>query len=1126
MKQRVKEEVISVDWETNQKYDLQEYTYFDEERLIKSLGADSGKRMKADQIIEESMIKIDDVQVGYDSDKKEPLTTFYGKLQFREEEFDVSVTISQDEVLERKCECPKCGRFSYYTYYPQDVCEHVTALLKLGIKFAKSHAMADATTKDAAKILAHFKSEHVQQTVAIMNKQNEAVSMEPKLIKNADGFQVSFKIGTHKKYIIKVLQEFHRRMQNGEMGSYGSGSEILHVKESFDEASRKMATFIGRSIEEELAITRYYMNKNMISLPGTVVGQTIALTGNRMDHFFELVTDMTFEYERSNGTKKEKRKLMCLDENPEFVMTIEKNVRNGVIEGIHVQMITGDGIVCDRNSYTILGNVFYHLSNDCAKVLNPFLLVATDGVLSMKIGRNNLSTFYYYVLPQLSDFVEVIEKDTEEVRGLMPPKAELSFYLDAEDNNVTCKIKATYNEESVDVLERLKDTGTDEKIGNYARDQVREQEAIDTVRNWLAVYDEKQGFLHCNKEEDKIYEFIQDGVEALLPLGEVNTTDSFRGIKVNRRSKVSVGVSVSEGLLNLDISTDLDKEELTELLKSMRMRKIYHRLTNGDFINLKEPSMAMLFDLVETLKLDDQDILEEKIKVPAYRALYLDRLLDECSASAVDRDSRFRQLLRDFKTVADAEYELPDDLKNVLRNYQKTGYEWMRTMAHYQFGGILADDMGLGKTLQMIAVLLASKEEGIKGTSLIVCPASLVFNWEEELKKFAPDLNVCVIVGGAEERAALISHVDAFDVCITSYDLCKRDVAAYQNKEFLFQIIDEAQYIKNHTTQGAKAVKVINAKYKFALTGTPIENRLSELWSIFDYLMPGFLYEYEAFKDEFEIPIAKFSDTDSLERLRRMVQPFILRRLKENVLKDLPPKLEETHVVKFSGEQKRLYDAQILQMKERLGSQSNEEFDRNKIQVFAELMRIRQICCDPTLCFENFVGESAKKEACIELIESAIEGGHKILLFSQFTSMLDVLAKELKLKGIDYYMITGATAKKKRVQMVNEFNKNDVPIFLISLKAGGTGLNLTGADIVIHYDPWWNIAAQNQATDRAHRIGQQKIVTVYKLIMKDSIEEKICKLQETKKELADQIITEEVSNFSGFTREDFLELLS
>jgi SNF2 family DNA or RNA helicase len=398
----------------------------------------------------------------------------------------------------------------------------------------------------------------------------------------------------------------------------------------------------------------------------------------------------------------------------------------------------------------------------------------------------------------------------------------------------------------------------------------------------------------------------------------------------------------------------------------------------------------------------------------------------------------FRNLVKNFKTVGDSDYELPDSLKKVLRNYQKYGYKWMRVLTENHFGGILADDMGLGKTAQVISVLLATKEETDK-PSLIVCPASLVYNWQAEFAKFAPEMTTTIIAGSQPERKELLENTGSADVLITSYDLLKRDIAEYENLEFEYQVIDEAQYIKTHTTAAAKSVKVINAAHKLALTGTPIENRLSELWSIFDYLMPGFLYSYDVFKKELETPIVKLKDEEATKRLKRMVSPFILRRLKRDVLKDLPEKLEELQYAHMEETQQQLYDAQVAHMKEMLAKQDEESFKKNKIQILAELTRIRQICCDPSLMVSNYKGESAKRSACMELVESAIEGEHKMLIFSQFTSMLELLANDLTAAGIRYYTITGATAKEKRVEMVNAFNTDDVPVFLISLKAGGTG---------------------------------------------------------------------------------------
>ncbi len=465
-----------------------------------------------------------------------------------------------------------------------------------------------------------------------------------------------------------------------------------------------------------------------------------------------------------------------------------------------------------------------------------------------------------------------------------------------------------------------------------------------------------------------------------------------------------------------------------------------------------------------------------------------------------------------------------------MRKYQKDGYKWLRTLEAWKFGGILADDMGLGKTLQIIALLLSAKERQAGSAtqatvSLVVAPASLVFNWGEEFARFAPELRILLITGTQAERQEKIASCRDYDVAVTSYDLLKRDIYLYEDMEFEYEVIDEAQYIKNHTTAAAKAVKVVQSRYRFALTGTPIENRLSELWSIFDFLMPGFLYPYETFRREIETPIVKNQDEQAMQRLQKMTAPFILRRLKENVLKDLPDKLEEIRYVQLDKKQQQLYDGQVLHMREMLGKQNADEFNRNKLAILAELTRLRQICCDPSLCFDSYRGESAKTDACMDLIRSVIDGGHRMLLFSQFTSMLEILQNRLEQEKIPYYTITGSTSKQKRLELVKDFNNGTTPVFLISLKAGGVGLNLTGADVVIHCDPWWNVAAQNQATDRAHRIGQTKKVTVFKLIAKSSIEEKILKLQETKKDLADQVINGETGQLGSMTKEDLMELL-
>ena len=347
----------------------------------------------------------------------------------------------------------------------------------------------------------------------------------------------------------------------------------------------------------------------------------------------------------------------------------------------------------------------------------------------------------------------------------------------------------------------------------------------------------------------------------------------------------------------------------------------------------------------------------------------------------------------------------------------------------------------------------------------------------------------------------------------------------YEKHIFAIEVIDEAQYIKNPVTQAANSVKEIHASFKLALTGTPIENRLSELWSIFDYLMPGFLYSYNRFRNDMEIPIVSAGDENKMQRLRRMIRPFVLRRLKTDVLKDLPEKIEENVFSRLEGEQSALYHAHVQKMKIMLEKQDDADFAKGKIEILAELTRLRQICCDPALVFEGYGGESAKMETCMELVAGAVASGHKILLFSQFTSMLDHIREQFEKSGISYYMLTGSVSKEKRMRMVEDFNKDDTQVFCISLKAGGTGLNLTAADIVIHYDPWWNVAVQNQATDRAYRIGQKNVVTVYKLVTEGTIEEKIIEMQEKKKQLADNVLGGAGMESGSFSREELLELL-
>ena len=707
----------------------------------------------------------------------------------------------------------------------------------------------------------------------------------------------------------------------------------------------------------------------------------------------------------------------------------------------------------------------------------------------------------------------------------LPPKPTIALYLDSpQENMITCDVAAIYGEKKYHVYGKER--------YSQKRNFTEEHRLAEIIQMYFNAFDQEKSLLVYSGDEGDIFTFLSQVIPKLQKYGDIYVTDSMKKLRVVPSASFQVGVSVSSGLLEMSMaSNQFNKEELAEIFSSYDRKKKYHRLKNGTFITFNEEQKQVMSAISDVMKNYADKKNPDTIKMPLFRALYLDELLAEKESVELKKNREYRKLIGKMRSYENGDYEVPQSLEAVLREYQRDGFYWIKTLKENGFGGILADDMGLGKTLQILAFLLSEKEHGkVKDElrTLIVAPASLVYNWKKEVERFTPQLSVCVMAGTAHERKELIKNQTSnVDVWITSYDLLKRDIELYQDIIFANEIIDEAQYIKNQTTHAAKSVRLVNSSFRMALTGTPMENRLSELWSIFDYLMPGFLYGYTRFRSEIETPIVSDKDEDAMTRLRAMIHPFILRRLKKDVLKELPEKQEEIVTVALSGEQKKLYQAHSQRLKMFLEDQNDEDFAQNKLQILAELTKLRQLCCGPELLLENYKGENAKLETCIELITQAIAGGHKILLFSQFTSMLDLIGEELKKAKIDYYRIDGSVKKEARMEMVEQFQnpKNQVSVFCISLKAGGTGLNLTAADIVIHYDPWWNKAAQNQATDRAHRIGQKHAINVYQLIAEETIEQKICELQQVKEDLAEEVLSGEGISSTLFNKDEIMNLL-
>ena len=1105
----------------------EKYQYFDLDRITTGFTFYDTVCEEAQKLIDDGKVRLLNVEVGYSNRLNESgqVIRANGSVSCATKNVVVSITFGRKNVLQAACHATNCY-YSYDSYYyhsgKNQLCVHETALLFLVEEYLRQNNVGDATDQAASQLLMQYRRRPHRNNESANDALIKKITIEPRLEKKSDLYYASFRIGADKMYIVRNLTELVEIRERKGVLPLGTKAQLDFAVAEFTEQAQKYYEFIRKYVtQEQLRRENTIRTYNYYDDSEKIKGNML-LYGQRLDDYFDLVKGQEVPFNNKDA-KNSAKALFFKEKNPKITLEIqaEAETKTG-FDGIRVHGNIPEVVEGIEYKYYRNGNEFRRISRETTEQLAPILELAPYGEVSFVVGRNSLSEFYHRVLPSIRECVNIIENDSHVIEKYIWPDVEFVFYLDAEKKNVTCLAKARYGEEEYDLYDWL----DVQKYKSSNRDTYQEQEVLESVRRFFPGVDREQRLFHCNDDEDIIYGVLEQGVDALLQLGEVKSTDRFKNLKIRRKNKITVGVSVESEIMNLTISSeDLTQAELLDILYSYKRRKKYYRLKSGDFINIQDESLEELAVMMETLHISPKEFAKGKMQIPVYRALYVDKMLEQNENIYANRDQHFRRLVKEFKTVKESDFEVPAELERQMRNYQIVGHKWLRTLEKYGFGGILADDMGLGKTLQMISILLAARKEGREAHSLVVTPASLVYNWQEEFARFAPELSVCSVVGGQAERKAIIQNYQNWDVLITSYDLLKRDVAEYEEKQFTYQVIDEAQYIKNHTTIAAKAVKVIKSKQRFALTGTPIENRLSELWSIFDYLMPGFLYGYDTFKKELETPIAKYKDEDVSKRLKRMVSPFILRRLKQDVLKDLPEKIEEVRYAKMEEKQQRLYDAQVVHMRDVVQSQAEESFQKNKLQILAELTKIRQICCDPSLMLENYDGESAKRLACMDLIKSAMEGEHKMLIFSQFTSMLELLEQDLAEEGIVYYKITGATPKEKRLELVRAFNSDTTPVFLISLKAGGTGLNLTGADIVIHYDPWWNLAVQNQATDRAHRIGQEKIVSVYKLIVKNSIEEKILHMQETKKNLAEEILSGESGNISSMSKQELLELL-
>lgn len=949
----------------------------------------------------------------------------------------------------------------------------------------------------------------------------EKVSLTPRVLRlpKSDSPVVEFRVGLRgaRGYLVRDIFEFVENIRHLNKVTYGKQLTFIHSMESFDGDSARLVRFVVDKCEEVKSLMRMAPAEGGISPISDK--RRLPLTPTGCDRLFALFAKRRI---RAAFGAMPEEDLPVVDENPVLEITLAGEDNDSIT--LSVQPF---GLVLgEERVYIQQGGKLFCCDPSFSESCRDFLSAMEKNRFSLRIVHQDLARFCSYVLPVIRRHME-FNGEVERLDEFRSSQLETQIYLDAPERNViTARMVYRYDDLEIDFYAAH---FSGQRIDHGCRNLRDEMWVRILLSKYFHYYDTVNKVLRLEAEDEELYRFIHEGIESLMEVAAVHMTDRFSKIGLIAPPAISIGVSLRSGLLDLEIDTgEFPPEELTGVLTAYRENHKYYRLTDGRYLKLEDTALGGLASIADGLELSQKHLLEGRAEVPAYRALYLNNVLRENANIRFRREDSFIELVREIKASFDSAFKEPASLRPILRNYQKTGFRWIKMLEKYHFSGILADDMGLGKTLQVIALLLSAKEQGGGGTSIVVCPTSLVFNWARELQKFAPALSSCCIIGDSEERKAAIDRLAENDVLITSYDLLRRDRAHYREIEFTYTVIDEAQYIKNHRTQNAQAVKGLKSLYRLALTGTPIENRLSELWSIFDFLMPGYLYSYAKFRSRFEEPVVRARDDASLQQLKRLISPFILRRTKSEVLTELPAKSETVIQTPMVGEQRKLYLANVERLRKQLQENSaREQFVQQRFHLFAQLTRLRQICCDPALCYDAYAGPSAKLDLCIELLRESVDGGHKVLVFSQFTTMLDRIEEKLREEDIRYYVLKGDTPKEKRAQNVERFQSDDTPVFLISLKAGGTGLNLTAADVVIHYDPWWNLAAQNQASDRVHRIGQKNSVQVYKLIASESIEERILQLQEAKSALAGAVIDgADGSSLFELTAEELLNLLN
>lgn len=1044
----------------------------------------------------------------------------YQGIVHAKEDFTVTIQDEPRKELQVACTCPSLSSYDHY-------CQHIAGVLIFlyenknryqsprSLEYRKQQDSPSRDAYVAKSVLDLFQVQAKQKKVALLGRSRfdtrETLDVEFHIKTIPYGYRqcmfgMEMKVGSKRLYIVQKIRDFLNSLMKGEMfvfskhftydpkqHCFNAENEVL-IKQLIqvyqNETMYRDTSHLQSSHHSSRNGDRYLLIPPVLweqMLPNLLQAPSATLTQGEVTH------DQVVKAE---------------DSLPLHFELDQEESAQGQQYQLHVKGFEQLTVMEDYG-HVLYGGKIYSLSSEhCSRLFKLKQLMETSANGIVRLLPEQMDPFMEHVVPGLMKLgdVQIAKKIADRI---LKTELRAKLFLDRVKDRLLAGLEFHYGQIVIDPLGEKKRTSAHILV----RDTEKEQRILELLEQSLFTRTEGGFYLEDDEAE---YDFLYHVMPELEKLVKVYATTSVKNRVYTNLAPPIIKVDMKERTNWLEVTFDFDgipESEIRKVLQSVEEKRRYYSLPDGAFMPLEGEAFDELNHFLDEIGFREKDLDGSKLRLPLIQGM---RFLDVKSSQTIQLGKSLRRLLENMRNPDNLDFPVPDGLGAVLRDYQVYGYQWMKTLAQYGFGGILADDMGLGKTLQSISFLVSVLPEirEQKRPAIVVAPASLMYNWRNELKKFAPQIKTLLADGSKEERLQAYSQMEATDVVITSYPLVRRDHDHFAQSVFHTLIMDEAQAFKNHATQTAQSVKKIQSSYRFALTGTPVENRLEELWSILDAVAPALFPSRRKFNELHPQVIAK------------RVRPFLLRRLKRDVLKELPEKIESMQTSELLPDQKKLYLSYLVELQqETLKHLQGKDFQKNRIKILAGLTRLRQLCCHPALFVEDYEGSSAKFEQLLETIEECQHAGKRILVFSQFTEMLGLIGRELTELGVSYFYLDGKTPASERVALCNRFNEGERDLFLISLKAGGTGLNLTGADTVILYDLWWNPAVEEQAADRAHRIGQKKIVQVIRLISQGTVEEKMHELQQKKKHLLDEVVQPGEEVMSALTEQEIREIL-